>query len=83
MGRGWFIGAIFILSFATYIMAIYIQNILDFVKLATPLEEEQHKSEADKIPNMWKWFGSVLPYRRVKSDDNDKDQNRQISENPV
>jgi hypothetical protein len=31
MGRGWFLGAIFIVSAATYLLAIYIGDILAFL----------------------------------------------------
>jgi hypothetical protein len=31
-GRSWFVGAIFIMSVATYALAVYIGNVLDFIR---------------------------------------------------
>ncbi len=35
-GRSWFVGAIFIMSVSTYVLAVYIGNVLDFFKYPPP-----------------------------------------------
>jgi hypothetical protein len=63
-GRSWFVGAIFIISCFTYILAIYIGNVLAFLKI--PAREKSHKkgnkekTGPHEPPNLWKGLGFVL-----------------------
>jgi hypothetical protein len=58
MGIGWFVGAIFLLAFATYMMAYYIHNVLKFFKYPPPpprdpiLEPEKQKSHKVKTQDL-------------------------------
>jgi hypothetical protein len=56
-GRSWFVGAIFILSVATYVLAIFIGNVLDFFRYPPPRPGEVGKKpRSENPPNIWKWI---------------------------
>jgi hypothetical protein len=57
MGIGWFVGAIFLLAFATYMMAYYIHDVLQFFKYPPPprdpiLEPEKEKPNKVKTQDL-------------------------------
>jgi len=56
-GRSWFVGAIFIMSLATYILAIFIGNVLDFFRYPPPRPGGVGKKpRSENPPNIWKWI---------------------------
>ncbi|KAI1128833.1 hypothetical protein F5Y10DRAFT_291616 [Nemania abortiva] len=55
MGRGWFIGAILILSGVTYLVVAWLNPIADFLKLPSALENGRR----DDRPNLWKALGDI------------------------
>ena len=65
MGRLWFLLSILILSIFTYLMAIYIQNILDFFNRRRPVHG----------PNIWTWRDALLNgiFGDVKTGDPERD----------
>jgi hypothetical protein len=67
-GRSWFVGAIFIISFFTYTLAIYIGNVLAFLKIPAR-EKGNKKGNKEKIgpqepPNLWRGLGFVLKWMK-------------------
>jgi hypothetical protein len=74
MGVGWFVGAILLLSAVTYIMALYIDDILNFIKFPTGDKSKLHEPESPPAdsetssldtqprppPNFWRWLSNVL-----------------------
>jgi hypothetical protein len=72
-GRAWFIGAIFIMSVATYVLAVYIGsflsflaflavyigNVFDFFKYPSPPGGRGKKPRSENPPNLWKWLCPV------------------------
>ncbi len=75
MGRNWFIGAIFVLSIATYIMAVYIQGILDFLKYPPPSDDDHKHSDAQSKPNIWRWVRNVWPVENESTEPRKKEEN--------
>jgi hypothetical protein len=67
-GRFWFVGAIFIISCFTYILAIYIGNVLAFLKI--PAREKSHKkgnkekTGPHEPPNLWRGLSFVLKWMK-------------------
>ena len=67
-GRFWFVGAIFIISCFTYILAIYIGNVLAFLKI--PAREKGHKkgnkekTGPHEPPNLWRGLSFVLKWMK-------------------
>jgi hypothetical protein len=67
-GRFWFVGAIFIISCFTYILAIYIGNVLAFLKI--PAREKSHKkgnkekTGPHEPPNLWRGLSFVLRWMK-------------------
>ncbi len=59
-GRAWFVGAIFIMSVSTYILAVYIGNVLDFFKYPPPPGGRGKKPRSENPPNLWKWLCLVF-----------------------
>jgi hypothetical protein len=56
-GRSWFVGAIFILAVATYTLAIFIGNVLDFFRYPPPQPGAVGKKpRPENPPNIWKWI---------------------------
>jgi len=56
-GRSWFVGAIVMLSVATYILAIFIGNVLDFFRYPPPRPGGVGKKpRSENPPNVWKWI---------------------------
>jgi hypothetical protein len=54
-GRSWFVGAIFIMSVATYIFAVYIGNVLDFFRWPPRrLGGGGKKARSEDPPNVWR-----------------------------
>ncbi|KAI1158017.1 hypothetical protein F5B18DRAFT_642755 [Nemania serpens] len=58
MGRGWFIGAIFILSVITYAVVAWLNDIVDFFKFPWTRAHGERKER----PNLWK---SLLRFRQL------------------
>ena len=69
-GRSWFVGAIFIISCFTYTLAVYIGNVLAFLKI--PAREKSNKEgNKEKIgplepPNLWRGLDFVLNWMKRK-----------------
>lgn len=75
MGRGWFIGAILILSVVTYSVVAWLNHIVDFFKFPdtkyseikafecksseAKLPEARNRGEDKQRPNLWKMLGCV------------------------
>jgi hypothetical protein len=61
-GRSWFVGAIFIISFFTYLLAVFIGSILEFLKnffkippeLRQGAEENKKTPGSEEFPNLWR-----------------------------
>ena len=89
-GWGWFIKSIFILSIGTYILAFYIQDILNcFSFLFTFFKYEPDKGDKaaeltgpnidddDKPPlNLWRWMAE----RREKKKKDDEEKGKGLKE---
>jgi hypothetical protein len=67
-GRSWFVGAIFIISCFTYTLAVYIGNVLAFLKIPAR-KKNNKKGNKEKIgprepPNLWRGLGFVLNWMK-------------------
>jgi hypothetical protein len=67
-GRGWFVGAIFVISCFTYTLAIYIGNVLAFLKIPAR-NKSNKKGNKEKIgpqepPNLWRGLDFVLNWMK-------------------
>lgn len=67
-GRSWFVGAIFIISCFTYTLAVYIGNVLAFLKIPAR-KKSNKKGNKEKIgprepPNLWRGLGFVLNWMK-------------------
>jgi len=73
MGVQWFIGSILIMSAATYLTALYLRNVLDFIRYPLPDKNKLPPQQKDQPPNMWRWLhklhASFSRQRRDGSDD--------------
>jgi hypothetical protein len=54
-GRSWFVGAIFVMSVATYALAVYIGDVLDFFRWPPRrLGGRGKKARSEDPPNIWR-----------------------------
>jgi hypothetical protein len=86
-GRSWFVGAIFIMSVATYALAVYIGNVLDFIRWPPRrIGGGGKKPHSENPPNVWTllWnFGKAI-FNWTDDDDNEKTDSPSIEkEKPV
>jgi len=64
MGVRWFVGAILIMSTATYLVATYLRNILDFIRYPPPYNNKLPPQQKDQPPNMWRWLRASFSGKR-------------------
>lgn len=79
-GRSWFVGAIFIISVATYTLAVYIGNVLDFFRWPPRrLGGGGKKARSEDPPNVWRFLrhcGEAIFNRRGDVDKENTDPSR-------